>query len=82
MGFHCMVASGRGNSKGVWNGYVYTAIFKMNNQKGLLNFPQNSAQCFPHPNPNFESKVGGKQSQGHETAESRTLNATRSGERA
>ena len=43
---------------------------------------QNSAQCFPHPNPNFESKVGGKQSQGHETAESRTLNATRSGERA
>ena len=46
VGFHCMVASGRGDSKGVWNGYVYTAILKMNNQKGLLNCPENSAQCY------------------------------------
>ena len=27
----CMVADGGGNSKGIWGGYVYTAIFTMDN---------------------------------------------------
>ena len=42
-----MVAGvGRKHSSGVWDGHVHTAIFKMDNQQGLLCSTWNSAQCY------------------------------------
>ena len=34
------------DSQGVWDGHVHTAIFKIDNQQGLLYSTWNSAQCY------------------------------------
>ena len=37
---------GEGDSSGLWEGHVHTAIFKMDNQQNLLYSKWNSAQCY------------------------------------
>ena len=41
-----MVATGKGEGSGVWDGHVYTAKSKIDNQQDLLYSTKNSAPCY------------------------------------